>query len=53
MSLLNSPEQAGKPLEGTMAQGMNAVKLPEREKGGVSVSRAGQLRQGQAPGLEL
>ena len=39
MSLLNSPEQAGKPLEGTMAQGMNAVKLPEREKGGVSVSR--------------
>ena len=38
MSLLNSPDQAGKPLEGTMAQGMNAVKLPEREKGGVSVS---------------
>lgn len=38
MSLLNSPEAAGKPLEGAMAQGMNAVKLPEREKGGVSVS---------------
>lgn len=38
MSLVNSPDVAGKPLEGAMAQGMNAIKLPEREKGGVSVS---------------
>ena len=38
MSLLNQPDVAGQPLTGAMAQGMNITKLPEREKGGVSVS---------------
>lgn len=38
MSLLNAPDVAGKPLEGAMAQGMNASKLPEREKGTVGVT---------------
>jgi len=38
MSMVNAPDVAGKPLEGTMARGMNMVKLPEREKGGVTVS---------------
>lgn len=38
MGVLNAPEAAGKPLEGTLSQGMNATKLPEREKGGVSIN---------------
>ena len=39
MALLNSPEEAGKPLEGKMAQGMNITILPEREKGIVGVNQ--------------
>lgn len=38
MSLLNRPDEAGQPLVGGMAQGMNITKLPEREKGGVSIN---------------
>jgi hypothetical protein len=38
MDLTNEPSASGKPMEGTMAQTMNVVQLPEREKGGVSVS---------------
>ncbi|MDH1252590.1 UNVERIFIED_CONTAM: DUF1329 domain-containing protein [Comamonas sp. A-3] len=36
-SQVNDPANAGQPLSSPMSQGMNAVKLPEREKGGVSV----------------
>ena len=36
-SQINDPANAGQPLGSPMSQGMNAVKLPEREKGGVSV----------------
>lgn len=39
MALVNSPEEAGKPLEGKMAQGMNITILPEREKGIVGVNQ--------------
>lgn len=39
MSLMNSPEEAGKPLVGTMAQGMNITILPEREKGIIGVNK--------------
>ena len=39
MSLLNRPEQAGQPLEGAMAQGMNVTLMPEREKGTVGVNQ--------------
>ena len=34
----NLPDQVGKPLEGLMANSVNATLLPEREKGSVSVS---------------
>ena len=34
----NLPDQIGKPLEGLMANSVNATLLPEREKGSVSVS---------------
>ena len=34
----NMPAEVGKPLEGTMANSLTATLLPEREKGGVSVS---------------
>ncbi|MBS0467152.1 MAG: DUF1329 domain-containing protein [Proteobacteria bacterium] len=39
MSLMNMPDEAGKPLEGPMAQGMNVTLLPEREKGTVGVNQ--------------
>lgn len=35
----NLPSSAGKPLEGTMADSLNLTLLPERDKGGVSVSQ--------------
>ncbi|MBS0506678.1 MAG: DUF1329 domain-containing protein [Proteobacteria bacterium] len=38
MSLVNLPEEAGKPLVGLLAQGMNITLLPEREKGTVGVN---------------
>lgn len=38
MSLLNLPQEAGKPLAGLMAQGMNKTLLPEREKGTIGVN---------------
>lgn len=38
MDLTNKPSEYGKPMEGVMAQTMNLTLLPEREKGGVSIS---------------
>lgn len=38
MDHTNKPEDIGKPLEGVMAQTLNVIMLPEREKGTVSVS---------------
>lgn len=35
---VNAPDQMGKPLEGVMAYAVTATLLPEREKGGVSVT---------------
>lgn len=36
--LTNAPATIGQPMEGTVAQTMNVALLPEREKGGVSIS---------------
>jgi hypothetical protein len=52
-SQVNDPANAGQPLGGPMSQGMNAVKLPEREKGGVSVVSSRLSLARKAPGLEL
>ncbi len=38
LDMINNPETAGKPLEGTMAYSQALVLLPEREKGNLSVS---------------
>ena len=38
LDLLDAPSEAGKPLVGLMAQGMNVTILPERDKGTVSVN---------------
>ncbi|HSW17912.1 MAG TPA: DUF1329 domain-containing protein [Ramlibacter sp.] len=38
LGLVNGPQNAGQPLEGPMAYSRNTTLLPEREKGGISVS---------------
>jgi len=38
LSMVGNPKEYGKPLEGVMAYTMNTTLLPEREKGGISVS---------------
>ena len=38
LDFVNMPDQVGKPLEGTMALALTQTQLPEREKGGVSVT---------------
>ena len=37
-SAMNHPNDAGKPMEGLMSQGMNRTLLPERDKGAVNVN---------------